>query len=65
MTGKMGLGVFIIEAAGGDRIACHQAANNGFRGIYFVCFHGPDKGKGIIALTNSDDMSVLLICKTM
>merc|ERR1711908_31991 len=31
MNARMGLGVFIMRA-GDNRIACHQAANDGFRG---------------------------------
>ena len=33
--------------------------------IILVCYDGPDKGKGISVLTNSDNQSVLVICKAL
>eukprot|EP00122_Pirum_gemmata_P002132 Pgem_evm1s1930 len=64
MNATMGLGVFVLKA-GSNRIACHQAANDGFRGVYLVCFDGPDAGKGVVAMSNGDNKSVLVICKAL
>ena len=50
---KMGLGVFIAEA-GLNKLAIHQGANDGFRCLYLYCFAGPDRGKGLVTLCNSD-----------
>lgn len=55
---KMGLGIFIAEA-GLNKMAIHQGANDGFRCIYLHCFAGPDRGKGLVALCNSDLSGVL------
>ena len=41
-------------------MALHQAANEGFRGVYLVCFEGPDAGKGMVVLSNGDNTSALL-----
>lgn len=38
----------------------HQAANDGFRGVYMLCFDGPDAGKGFVVLSNGDNPAVLL-----
>ena len=40
----------------------HQAANEGYRGVYMVCFEGPDAGKGFVSLLNGDNPAVLLQC---
>ena len=45
----MGLGVFVARA-GENRVMLHQAANDGYRGVYMVCFDGPDRGKGIVVV---------------
>ena len=58
MGSRMGLGVFIAEA-GLNKFAVHQGANDGFRCIYLYCFTGPDRGKGLVALCNSDLNGVL------
>ena len=42
---KIGMGVFVAKA-GPNRIMLHQAANDGFRGVYMMCFDGPDRYKG-------------------
>lgn len=55
---RMGLGIFIAEA-GLNKFAIHQGANDGFRCIYLHCFQGPDRGKGLVALCNSDFNGVL------
>ncbi|MBI2376262.1 MAG: serine hydrolase [Deltaproteobacteria bacterium] len=57
---EMGLGVFVAEA-GGNRFAIHQGANEGFRAIYLQCFAGPDRGKGLVVLANSDNRAVPFI----
>eukprot|EP00947_MAST-08B_sp_MAST-8B-sp1_P003169 g3169.t1 len=61
MGAAMGVGVFIAEA-GPNRIMCHQAANDGFRGVYMVCFDGPAAAehgpKGFVLLANGDNKAV-------
>lgn len=57
MRSKMGIGVF-VAVAGPNKIMLHQAANDGFRGVYMVCFDGPDKGKGFVILANGDNPAV-------
>jgi allantoicase/malate synthase len=54
----IGLGVFIGEA-GLNKFAIHQGANDGFRCIYAHCFAGPDRGKGLVVLSNGDFNGVL------
>ena len=49
MGAEMGLGVF-VATMGENRVACHQAANDGFRGLYLMCMRGPDRGKGLVVL---------------
>lgn len=58
MGAKIGLGVF-VATAGPNKIMLHQAANDGFRGVYMLCFEGPDKGKGFVILSNGDNPAVL------
>jgi len=58
MRGRIGLGVFVAKA-GRNRLMFHQAANEGFRGVYFVCFSGPDRGKGFVLLCNGDNPAVI------
>ena len=57
MGAGMGLGVFIADA-GDNRVACHQAANDGYRGVYFQCFLGPDSGKGFTIVSLAQDEGV-------
>eukprot|EP00301_Raphidiophrys_heterophryoidea_P007996 c1301_g1_i1.p1 GENE.c1301_g1_i1~~c1301_g1_i1.p1 ORF type:complete len:402 (-),score=62.55 c1301_g1_i1:86-1255(-) len=64
MGAEMGLGVFVMKA-GPNRVACHQAANDGFRGVYLICFEGPDAGKGFVVSTNGDNKSVLIVAQTL
>ena len=40
-----------------------QAANDGFRGVYMLCFEGPDAGKGFVILSNGDNPSVYMQCE--
>jgi hypothetical protein len=43
----------------------HQAANDGFRGLYLVCFDGPDAAsgpRGLAILSNGDNRATLLNC---
>lgn len=57
MRALVGHGVFVANA-GSNKIMLHQAANEGFRGVYMVCFEGPDKGKGFALLCNGDNPAV-------
>ena len=59
---QIGLGVFVAQA-GDNLLMLHQAANDGFRGIYLHCFQGPDYGKGFLILANSDNPAVLFQCE--
>jgi len=64
MNALMGAGVFVVRA-GPNRVAVHQAANDGFRGIYLVVFDGPDRGKGFIVVANGDNQSAVGIAKVV
>lgn len=59
MGANMGVGVFTIEA-GPNQIAIHQAANDGFRGVFLACFKGPDAGKSIVLLNNGDNNATFM-----
>ena len=64
MGTNMGLGVFVADA-GPNRFAIHQAANDGFRGVYVVCFDGPDAERGpngFVLLNNGDNQGTVLNC---
>ena len=64
MGTNMGLGVFVADA-GPNRFAIHQAANDGFRGVYVVCFDGPDAvhgPNGFVLLNNGDNQGTVLNC---
>jgi malate synthase len=54
----MGLGIFVVEAED-NKFMLHQGANDGFRCIFLHCFDGPDRGKGLVVLSNSDFKGVL------
>jgi len=63
MAAKMGLGVFVF--GGANKWMLHQAANDGFRGIYLVCFDGPDAEagpRGFVVLCNGDNQGMFLNC---
>lgn len=62
MGAYMGLGVFIAEA-GDNLVALHQAANDGFRGLYGICFEGPDCGQGFVICSNGDNQAMALNCE--
>lgn len=67
MAARMALGVFVARA-GPNHIAVHQAANEGFRGVYVVCVNGPDVGKGFVVLSNGDNQAALLnaeVCRVL
>ncbi|RYH25829.1 hypothetical protein EON65_15155 [archaeon] len=49
-----------MAQAGANKIMLHQAANDGYRGVYMLCFDGPDAGKGFVILSNGDNPAVLL-----
>lgn len=55
---KVGVGTFIAEC-GPNLVALHQAANEGFRGVYAVVFDGPDRGRGAVILSNGDNSAVV------
>ena len=58
---QAGCGVFVANA-GPNRLILHQAANDGFRGVYIVCFEGPDRGKGCVVLSNGDNPAIPVLC---
>ncbi|EGB02305.1 hypothetical protein AURANDRAFT_69003 [Aureococcus anophagefferens] len=70
MRARVGRGVFLFDAASRDaarpnRWMLHQAANDGFRGFFLVCFDGPsaDGGPaGLVVLCNGDNGGVLFNC---
>ena len=62
IRGHVGLGVFVAKA-GDNKFMLHQAANEGFRGVYLVCFDGPDQGNGFVLLCNGDNPAVLFQCE--
>jgi len=64
MNARMGMGVFVADA-GPNRVALHQAANEGFRGMYLICFEGPDSGKGYVICSNGDNESAICIAKAV
>lgn len=55
---QVGVGTFIAEC-GPNSVALHQAANEGFRGVYAVVFDGPDRGRGAVILSNGDNNAML------
>ncbi len=62
-TFQIGLGVFVARAGPSNRIMLHQAANDGVRGLYMLCFEGVDAGKGFVVLSNGDNPAVLFQCE--
>ena len=65
---RMGRGIFIRDVASGDpqnpdRWMLHQAANDGFRGLFLVCFDGPSAAangpSGLVILSNGDNDAML------
>mmetsp|Transcript_19190 Transcript_19190/g.31239 ORF Transcript_19190/g.31239 Transcript_19190/m.31239 type:complete len:423 (-) Transcript_19190:106-1374(-) len=65
MGAGMGLGVFVAKA-GENSIALHQAANDGFRGLYLMAFDGPDAKKGptgFVLLCNGNNNGMFLNCE--
>lgn len=64
MNCHMGVGVFIAEC-GPNKVALHQAANEGYRGAYMVVFDGPDRGKGAVILSNGDNNATLANARAM
>lgn len=59
MNARAGLGVF-VATAGPNRLLLHQAANDGFRGLYVICADGPDLWKGFVVVANGDNPAVFL-----
>eukprot|EP00397_Hematodinium_sp_SG-2012_P018304 GEMP01018747.1.p1 GENE.GEMP01018747.1~~GEMP01018747.1.p1 ORF type:complete len:422 (+),score=71.12 GEMP01018747.1:98-1363(+) len=67
MGAFIGTGTFIARAKF-NSIAIHQAANDGFRGVYVICVDGPDRGRGFIVFSNGDNNATLLnarVCQIM
>lgn len=62
MGAKMARGAF-VATAGRNRVAVHQAANEGFRGVYIVCASGPNKGSGFVILANGDNQAAILLAE--
>ena len=62
MHSRMGLGVFVAKC-GPNRFMLHQAANDGFRGLFLVCFDGPDAGRGFVLLSNGDNNAMFMNCE--
>jgi len=72
MRAEMGMGVFVFEAAEpgqqSSKWMLHQAANDGFRGVYLVCFDGPgavEGPQGFVILSNGDNNAMFLNCAVM
>ena len=66
MRARVGLGVFIFEAAEPgqptpSKWMLHQAANDGFRGLFLVKFDGPEYAgpSGLVVLVNGDNDGML------
>lgn len=49
----VGCGLFIGEC-GDNRVAIHQGANEGYRGLFVACYSGPAAGAIIVTLAASD-----------
>ena len=65
MRAEVGLGVFVARA-GPNRVMLHQAANDGFRGVYAVVFDGPDAAAGpvgFVLLANGDNRAMFMNCE--
>ena len=69
MAARMGVGMFVFDAARPgeqpSRWMLHQAANDGFRGVFLVCFDGPDAAdgpRGFVVLCNGDNKGMTLLC---
>eukprot|EP00908_Phaeocystis_cordata_P014298 Transcript_25399.p1 GENE.Transcript_25399~~Transcript_25399.p1 ORF type:complete len:451 (-),score=175.48 Transcript_25399:78-1430(-) len=65
MASRIGLGVFVARA-GDNRLMLHQAANDGFRGVFVVCFDGPDAEGGpvgFVLLCNGDNKGMFMNCE--
>ena len=70
MRSRMGLGMFTFdvpssEPARPNRWMLHQAANDGFRGLFLVCFDGPSAAngpRGLVVLSNGDNDAMLFNC---
>jgi CubicO group peptidase (beta-lactamase class C family) len=68
MAARMGLGCFVFEAEGGSKWMLHQAANDGYRGVYLVCFDGPDAAegpRGVVIFSNGDNNAMFFNCDVL
>jgi len=71
MAARMGLGMFVKDVASGDaarpdRWMLHQAANDGFRGLFLVRFDGANAQAGplgFVLLVNGDNDGMLACCE--
>ena len=55
----------MFEVEGGSKWMLHQAANDGYRGVYLVCFDGPDAAegpRGVVVFSNGDNNAMFLNC---
>jgi len=65
MNSLIGLGVF-VATAGPNKFMIHQCANDGFRGLYMVCYDGPGAARGpngFVLISNGDNGAVPLNCE--
>lgn len=58
MASDPGLGVFVTQC-GANRVMLHQAANEGYRGLFAVVYDGPDAGSGLVSVALADDKAML------
>jgi len=58
----MGLGVFVTDV-GGNLLAIHQGANDGFRCIYIYVIKGPNRGAGFVIQASGELNAVLFIAE--
>ena len=60
MGTQVGTGLFIGEC-GENRIAVHQGANEGYRGLFVACYAGPAKGAILSLFSASDAGSIPML----
>merc|ERR1711871_1002125 len=63
----MARGAF-VATAGPNKVAVHQAANEGFRGVYIICVSGPNRGSGTVVLSNGDNNAAIFnaeVCRVV
>uniref|UniRef100_A0A7S1VT55 Allantoicase n=1 Tax=Sexangularia sp. CB-2014 TaxID=1486929 RepID=A0A7S1VT55_9EUKA len=57
MAAEAGVGIFVAEA-GLNTVLLHQAANEGYRGVFAWVASGPEAGAGIVVLASGDNGAV-------